>query len=409
VTPSPPTSAAEAAALDGRILALIGRGEGAPRDDAAFAALARDLFAHQYARNAPYRRLCEADGVAPDPALPLERIPACPTEAFKRHVLTTFPPDRAVVGFRSSGTTGQVPGRHLLPTLALYHAALRASFDWYVQPDGRCSRTLVLFPAPEAAPDSSLGAMLARVAPPGAPGGAWLVPDPVDVAPAHAVLAAAQAAGEPIAVLGTAFSFVHLCDGLEALGPDVRLPRGSRVMETGGYKGRSREVARDQLYAMLTRRLGVPDAMIVNEYGMTEMGSQCYDGTLRAALGLPGRADRVKRAPPWLRSWVVDPADPTREVADGAIGILKHLDLVNRGSVCCLLTGDRARRAGDGFELLGRAAGAELRGCSLRLEQLEGGPARIASRREDGGAGPQAPRSGGGQRSGPPPAGSTGR
>ena len=113
--------------------------------------------------------------------------------------------------------------------------------------------------------------------------------------------------------------------------------------------------------------------MIVNEYGMTEMGAQFYDDTLRAALGLPAHDDRVKRPPPWVRSWVVEPADPSCEVADGAEGILKHLDLVNRGSVCCLLTGDRGRRVRDGFEVVGRAAGAALRGCSLRLEELRRG------------------------------------
>ena len=359
-----------AAALDARILALIAKGEGAARDDAEFEALARDLFAYQYARNAPYRRLCDADGVTADSLARIQEIPACPTDAFRSHELVTFPVDAAAAVFVSSGTTAAARSRHWLPTLALYHAALHASFEWFVRPDGGPRRTLVLFPSPEAAPESSLGAMLALVAPPGSPGVTWLVSDPNAIGPAHSVLAEAEAAGEPIAVLGTAFSFVHLCDGLEDLAVDFRLPRGSRVMDTGGYKGRSREVPRDALYGAIAATLGVPISMIVNEYGMTEMGSQFYDGTLRAALGFPGRADRVKRAPPWVRSWVVEPADPTREVADGATGILKHLDLVNRGSVCCLLTADRARRVGDGFEVLGRAAGAELRGCSLALERL---------------------------------------
>lgn len=362
----------EAHALDARILALIARGEGAPRDDAGFEALARDLFRHQYRRNAPYRRLCDADGVTPDALERIEAIPACPTDAFKRFELVTFPVSAAAVCYVSSGTTAEARSRHWLPTLDLYHAALRASFEWYVRPDGRAPRHLVLFPSPETSPDSSLGAMLAAVAgPPGTPGVAWLVPDPDDASPVHAVLHAAETAGEPITVLGTAFSFVHLCDGLAARDTRVALAPGSRILETGGYKGRARAVPRDALYEAIRARLGVERDMIVNEYGMTEMGSQFYDGTLRAALGLPARADRIKRPPPWVRSWVVDPADPAREVPDGATGILKHLDLVNRGSVCGLLTADRARRVGDGFEVLGRAAGADLRGCSLALERLQ--------------------------------------
>lgn len=362
----------EVLALDARILALIARGEGGPRVDGEFEGLARDLFGHQYQHNVPYRRLCDADGVSPDTLRRIEDIPACPTEAFKRYELVTFPPTGAALAFVSSGTTGEARSRHVLDTSALYDAALFASYRHFVQPDRDRLRLLLLFPTFADAPGSSLGYMLdhvrARLGTPDSARG--VVVGRLDVDGTLAELRRAARDGAPLVVLGTAFSFVHLLDAMAERDARVALPPGSRVMETGGYKGRSREVPRDALYGAIATRLGVAPAMIVNEYGMTEMGSQFYDGTLRAALGCPGRPDRVKRPPPWVRSWVVEPSDPTREVSDGATGVLKHLDLVNRGSVCCLLTGDRARRVGDGFEVLGRAAGAELRGCSLALERL---------------------------------------
>ena len=88
---------------------------------------------------------------------------------------------------------------------------------------------------------------------------------------------AALEGGQPVGVLGTAFSFVHLLDHMEATGKRVILPKGSRAMETGGYKGRSREVAKPQLRRMISQFLGVEESDIVTEYGMSELSSQAYD------------------------------------------------------------------------------------------------------------------------------------
>lgn len=364
-------------ALDADLLAFIGRGEAAGRDDAAFDALARRVFAHQYELNAPYRRLCDAEGVTPDNLQRLIDIPACPTDAFKEFELTTFPVAKAAAEYHSSGTTAAETSRHWLPRLDLYEAAAWESFRYFMglekaKPgEWGC---LLLFPRPEAAPHSSLGHMLQVVAERlGAPT-RWLLPGPDEPSELIDAVAAANESGRPLLVLGTAFSFVHACDALAAADTTVQLPTGSRIMETGGYKGRSRTVAKARLHSLIAEWMGVPSQYIENEYGMTEMGSQAYDGTIRHALGRPGgRGLPTKKAPPWCRTWVVDPADLSREVESSNEGILKHLDLVNRGSVSCLLTADRATRIGDGYEVLGRAAGAQLRGCSLALEELRGG------------------------------------
>lgn len=367
-------SAGDAVAdLDDDLLAYIGRGEAAGRDDALFDTLARRVFAHQYELNAPYRRLCAAEGVTPDNVPSLIEIPACPTDAFKEFKLATFPVGEAAAEFHSSGTTAEQSSRHWLPHTRLYESALWESFRYCVAPDREEFACIVLAPPVSETPHSSLGHMLKTVSERLGGDAVWLLPGPDDPSALIDALAAAEGSGRPVLLLGTAFAFVHACDSLAAGDATVSLPPLSRVMETGGYKGRSRELKQADLHRLIAKSFGVPVEMIENEYGMTEMGSQSYDGVIRDALELDGgRADRVKVAPPWCRSWVVDPADINREVADGEEGIIKHLDLVNRGSVSAILTGDRGRRVGDGYVVLGRAAGAQLRGCSLALEEIRG-------------------------------------
>jgi hypothetical protein len=159
-------------------------------------------------------------------------------------------------------------------------------------------------------------------------------------------------------LLGTAFSFVHWLDGLAEVGGRMPLLAGSRVMETGGYKGRSRELPRAQLHAAVADVLGLAAGDIVTEYGMSELSSQAYDSPD------PRTGARHFRFPPWARALVVSP-DSGREVADGERGRLRLFDLANVWSVLAVQTEDVAIRRGDGFELLGRAAAAEPRGCSL--------------------------------------------
>ncbi len=132
-------------------------------------------------------------------------------------------------------------------------------------------------------------------------------------------------------------------------------------METGGYKGRSRNLPQAELHALLTRYLGVPPSHIVCEYGMSELSSQAYDW--QAEDGTRNEA-RVFRFPPWARARVVSP-ETGREVAEGETGLIQVFDLANVRSVMAIQTEDLARRRGTAFELLGRPDATEPRGCSL--------------------------------------------
>jgi len=137
-------------------------------------------------------------------------------------------------------------------------------------------------------------------------------------------------------------------------------------METGGFKGRSRSVTCDELYAWIEDRLGVSPTRIVNQYGMTELGSQFYDSVL-----VDPSAPRRKLAPPWTRVQILDPIDGAA-LPPGELGRIAVLDLANTGSVCALETADLGRAIGDGFEVIGRDPDAEERGCSIAADALLG-------------------------------------
>lgn len=354
------------------VLSVIARGAHAPLDDAAFDALARAVFAHQFAGSRTYRLFCERRGATPDTVAHWSEIPAVPTDAFKAAPLVVGDPADAVAVFRTSGTTAgrERRGEHHLPDLSLYDAALRAGFRAHLLPDGGPIRVLSLVPRAEAVPDSSLSHMVSAVAADhGAAGSGWFV-DPdggIDHDGFGAALRAAEADGVPVCIPGTAFAFVHWLDAAAARGERHRLPAGSRVMDTGGFKGRSREVTRGELYAAIGERLGIPAPWCVNEYGMTEMSSQFYDGVAGAAAGDP--AARLHRGPSWVRTVAADP-ETLAPLPHGTPGVLRHWDLANVHSVAAIQTADMGITSPDGFRVLGRAAGAEARGCSLAMDDL---------------------------------------
>jgi len=366
-------------------------GEAVWRDDEdRFDRLALALFAHQFRHCSPYARFCEKRGRTPAEVRDWREIPAVPAGAFKEMPLRSFPEERTIKTFRTSGTSGGRSGELHLDTLELYEASLMASLREFflsdlllAAPSGADESPghaharpaiRVLAPSDVESPDSSLshmfGVLLRELGSPAS--GFDVVGGALRVEALVEAIGAIGRAGEPLALCGTAFAFVHLLDALGARGGELPLPEGSRLMETGGFKGKSREMPRDELYEELAARLRVPRDRIVNQYGMTELGSQFYDSVLRH----PGEPRR-KLGPPWVRVRLIDPA--TGEAArPGEPGIIRIHDLANTGSLAAIETADLGRRvlgpAGEelGFEVLGREPGAEARGCSIALDDMLG-------------------------------------
>ncbi len=350
--------------LDRAVLEWIAEGALAPPDDERFERLALQLFAYQHAENEAYRRYCTALGVDPESVTTWEAIPAIPTGAFKEARLATFPADRTVRTFRTSGSSTEKRGVLELDSLDLYEASLLATFSAFIRPEPDRVRFAVLAPSGTDAPDSSLSHMFdVAVRALGTERSAWYV-EAEGWSPDR--LIDDLRSGEPIVIVGTAFAFVHLLDVLGERGLRLEAPDGSRVLETGGFKGRSRELTREELHGAIVRTLGVPKDRIVNQYGMCELATQFYEDSIRT-----GCYSATKRSPPWARTRAVDPAT-LRNVPKGETGILVHYDLANTGSVIAVQTSDLGRLVDGGFEVLGRAPGAEVRGCSVAADLLLG-------------------------------------
>ncbi|MGR4065177.1 MAG: acyl-protein synthetase, partial [Vulcanimicrobiaceae bacterium] len=296
------------------------------------------------------------------------QIPAVPAQAYKEATIATFDPARAALTFETSGTTGSAGGLHFMETAELYDRSLVAAFDRFVLGDGARLRYLNLVPDPRERPGSSLGYMMDRVARDRGSGetGWFVTSDALLFDDFASAVGSAVSAGEAVCVAATAFALVHVTDEMEARELRWTLPPGSRVMETGGFKGRARVVSRDELYDRVAHRFGLAREAILAEYGMTELASQYYDDPLRLR-----EAPRRKVAPPWLRSRAVNAAGST--LPAGTVGALVHVDLANRSSCVAIATEDLGAVYTDGsIVLVGREAGAALRGCSLDAETLRG-------------------------------------
>lgn len=370
------------AALCGEVAAFIRRGD---RDDAEreFERLALAVFAYQFETIAPYHRLCRGLGRTPDTVSSWRAIPAIPAQAYKQHRLFAGAPDAIVRTFRSSGTTepGRTSQSHFSrPGLAVMDAAIAASAASRVFSDGRATRILVLTPPPDQAPHMVMAhGMSQLVAAFGAAGSRFVGgASTVDFAALRAELEAAQRDGTAVSLLGPSFGFVHFFDYLAASGRRLALPPGSRLLDAGGYKGKSREISRDAFVAWAAQSLGLPTARVINLLGMTELASQVYD---RVAPG----GMRMKLPPHWMRTSIVDPRrfgpDGPEPVHGGDVGLLRHVDLASIERPMAIQSEDIGRYVGPavpaetgqrGFEILGRAKGAEPRGCSLTAEDVAG-------------------------------------
>ena len=333
--------------------------------DEAFDKQALALFAHQFQHNLPFQRFCQQRGKTLRTVKSWRDIPAVPISAFKALTLSCIPADQAERTFMTSGTTqAEVKGKHHHPTMAVYDASMIRNFGERFMAGSDRIRMGILFPDETLLPNSSLAHYLAlAVREFGTEASHYLLTQQgLDTQRAIAELERAQQTGEPYALLGASYSFVHLLDELQRLGKTFRLPAGSRVLDTGGFKGQSRELSMQDFYAQLSATLGISDSDCINMYGMTELSTQFYDD---GNAVLPS----VKSGPHWIRSRVVEPLSG-EELPHGQQGILAHCDLANFNSVTTILTEDVGVAVDGGFLLLGRAQGSAAKGCSLAVEEF---------------------------------------
>lgn len=367
------------------VAGFIRRADEGQTSESEFDRLALEVFAFQFATIQPYQKLCRALGRTPDTVTSWRGIPAVPALAFKQYSLFAADPDAVAKTFRSSGTTapGQNSQAHFSRAgLELMDTAVAAGARSRLFPDGRRTRILVLTPPPEQVPHMIMVHGMSQIMKVYGLEGSRFVAGPggVDFPALWTELAGCQRAGVAVSLMGSSFGFVHFFDWMEREGRRLELPAGSRVMDAGGYKGRSREISRDEFVSWAAQLLGVVRESVINLLGMTELASQIYDWVAPDAPA--GGALRMKLPPRWVRTEVVDPRRQGPEgpmpVEGGTVGLLRHLDLANVERPLVIQSEDVGRSASAvvdgaparGFEILGRAKGAEPRGCSLSADDL---------------------------------------
>jgi hypothetical protein len=357
--------------LDKEILTFIHRGV-EYQDADAFNRLALEVFAFQYRYLPLYRRYCERRGATPAEISSWEEIPPLPTDCFKEAALTILP-EHTVRTFMTSGTTrSEERGTVLYDEggLKLMDATIEEAARAFLFPDGIKNTILIIAPSPEMAPHMVMTYGMHHLKEHfGLPGSRFLVgADGFEVQDLVHELRRSEVEGNPVALCGGSFGFVNFFDYCRQEGLQFHVPSESRCLDAGGFKGKSREVGRDELLNDFEEFLGIPGDHCINLLGMTEIASQFYDNTLNN-LSTGSNGPRCKINPPWTKTVVVDP-DTLEPLPAGEQGLLRHFDLANRGHICAIQTDDMGILVDGGFEVSGRAEAGEARGCSLTIDEM---------------------------------------
>ena len=341
-----------------------------------------DLLEYQRLNHPLYHKYCTIHGRTQRGKSILD-YPPLPVESFKRADLCPFDQDLIVAEFHSSGTTEKVKSIHKFRDLGLLQRAIFFTFTMYISPlMPKNTRILSLMPSREENPNSSLGYMISEfVHVMGGPGSGsfFSMKNGLDLEGLCHQLQLAEAENAPVHIMGPAFAYVELLDRLED--HHFHCPPGSALLETGGYKGRSREVPKKQLRDDLADHLGIERRCIYGEYGMCELSSQGYEICARNLKdNLPEEGLYI--FPPWLQCIIYNPDNMAPALPD-TDGQIAFFDLCNIDSAAFILTGDIGRLvtlSADlqnrlpghpkfALKLYGRAPGAIPKGCSMAWEE----------------------------------------
>jgi phenylacetate-coenzyme A ligase PaaK-like adenylate-forming protein len=344
------------------ILAFIENGE-----SDSFESLALQVFTYQYENNPIYRKFCRARKVHPSMLQSYEQIPPVPVGAFKEADISCTPIEEAETYFQTSGTTSGRQGRNIHRDLDVWIASMKAHFEESMMKEKKQVKMAILFPHPKEMPHSSLAHYLfIALRDYGTKDSEYIATNgDYDFEKLVAFIAEAEQSNTPVYLLGATFSFIHFVEYMENNNLRFQLPKGSRVLDTGGSKGRAIEMSSDHFKEMVAEAFALPKSDCVNMYGMTELSSQFYDQS----------GEGIQKAPHWVKTVVINPENGLR-VQKGEKGILVHYDLANFHSVLGVMTEDLGIAENAGFKLLGRSQGAEAKGCSLAVEQFRNGVSR---------------------------------
>ena len=357
--------------LDAGILAFIQKGAD-HQDLEEFNNLVLRTFEFQYNHIRLYQRYCQRRGITPQELSSWDQTPPLATDVFKSTELFTLP-SHIVRTFMTSGTTmpnerGKV--HYDEGGLRLMDATIFAAASAFLVPDGVKTLILIIAPPPNIAPHMVMAYGMDRLKDYfGLPQSHFLVGrEGFQVKDLVNELQTSEEEGIPVTICGGSFGFVNFFDYCRRKRLKFQLPRGSRCLDAGGFKGKSREVGRGEFLGYCEEFLMITQDFCINLLGMTEIASQFYDNTLRNfTRGVDAPSFKVN--PPWTRTLVVNP-ETLEPLPPGELGLLRHFDLANRGHICAIQTDDLGRMVEGGFEIYGKARESETRGCSLTIDEM---------------------------------------
>ena len=310
-----------------------------------FNEVALAVFQRQARDVSIYREYLKLIKVKPEQITNVNDIPFLPISFFKSQRVAPNTAQEEIV-FTSSGTTGQVSSKHFVTDLNIYEHSFRKGFQhFYGDPQDFC--ILALLPAYIERTGSSLVYMADDLIKKSQhPKSGFYLNNHKDL---RTTLHQLKAENQKTLLIGVSFGLLDFVENEPFAWPELT------VMETGGMKGRRKEMIRAELHAIFKASFGVKN--IHSEYGMTELLSQAYSN-----------GNGIYRCPPWMKVNTRDSADPFGATQIGQSGGLNIIDLANINSCAFIATDDLAKVYEDGsFEVLGRFDSAEVRGCNLMV------------------------------------------
>jgi len=313
-------------------------------DEKTFRATALEVFHFQAKHSPVYRDYLSALSVEPSGIKDVEEIPFLPIEFFKTHTVLAEGKEAEVI-FESSGTTASTPSRHHVADAGLYRESFLRSFNaFYGSPEDLC--ILALLPSYMERESSSLVYMMDKLIGWSKHSDSGFYLD--QLGELSAILQKRNNDSYPTLLLGISFALLDLAEQHR-----LSLWNNISVMETGGMKGRRKEMVRSELHEILGKAFDLD--VVHSEYGMTELLSQAYsDG------------DGLFNPPPWMKVLIRDPNDPLSLLPFAQSGGINIIDLANLYSCSFISTADLGKVYEDGsFEVLGRYDHSDIRGCNL--------------------------------------------
>lgn len=312
-------------------------------DNQNFEQHALNLFKFQCKHNRVYRKYVQNLNIVPDEVSDINKIPFMPIQFFKKHKIKTgnFKPQQI---FESSGTAG-APSKHCIEDMEFYNEISLAGFTLFF---GEIDKTAIigLLPSYLERNNSSLVYMVNHfICKSNNPNSGFYLEN-FDLL--NEKLKALSKSQQHVYLFGVTFALLDLAKSVNF---DMK---NLYIFETGGMKGRGKEIIREELHEKLS--IAFNTNHIFSEYGMTELLSQAYL-----------QKDGYFHTPPWMRIMIREIHDPFSYIENGKAGVIKVIDLANIHSCAFIETEDLGRQVGDGFKVLGRLDNSDLRGCNLLL------------------------------------------